>query len=266
MKGSYYLLDTFTHEKFKGNPTPVFLLDEALSEPEMKALARECNAPVTAFIEPLHNAVIPVRYFTVNGEIPACGHATLGAAWVLMKTLPTAPVHFETIEKTRLIASRDGADIFIQYPRFEDTPITSPTCVKAALGLAAVRAECFSAALQILFIELESEAEVKAITPDFKRLRESSDSIKEVVVMAGSETPGYDYILRSFCPWIGIDEDPVTGSIHSVLGPYWQRRLGRDRLNAWQASERGGQVSVRVYQDHVAIGGGVRLIIEGSLM
>jgi PhzF family phenazine biosynthesis protein len=263
---TYYLLDTFTKEKFKGNPTPICLLEEVLSIQTMHAFAKEFNAPVTAFVEPKNeNKIYPIRYFTVTGEIPACGHATLGAAFVLHNQTVGTQITFETIEKIRLQTRKDNGVTFIEYPKFNKTDFVIPIMLMNALDIRNSQTNFFSEELQSLFIELENENEVKQLSPDFKMLLESTDKIKEVVVMSKAENQNYDFVLRSFCPWIGIDEDPVTGSVHSVLGQFWQERLNKNVLVAFQASQRGGQIFIKQLQNTVEIGGHVEIITEGKL-
>lgn len=266
MESNYYLIDTFTREKFKGNPTPVCLLETVLSEQTMHSYAKEFNAPVTAFIEPKRrDGIYSIRYFTVTGEIPACGHATLGAAFILLKKTKSNKIVFETIEKIQLQTKKDTDKIFIEYPKFDQVKIEISSVLKTALGIKEIKTHFYCNQLQSLFIELKNANEVKLLEPDFKLLTESSDTIKEVVVMSKAENNNYDFILRSFCPWIGINEDPVTGSIHSVLGHYWKDRLNKNELIAYQASERGGQILIRPLQNTVEIGGYSEIIIEGQL-
>ncbi len=266
MEGIYYLLDTFTNEKFRGNPTPVCILDKTLSVETMHSLAKEFNAPVTAFVEPKsENNIYPVRYFTITGEIPACGHATLGAAFVLLNQTASNQITFETIEKIRLQTKQYHNEIFIEYPKFNGTNFNIPATLMNALGISDSETHFFCEELQSLFIELKNEDELKQLSPDFKLLIKSTDKIKEVVVMSKAENQNYDFVLRSFCPWIGIDEDPVTGSVHSVLGHFWQERTKKNELVAFQASERGGQIFIKPLQKTVEIGGHAKIVIEGRL-
>lgn len=232
----------------------------------MHSLAKEFNAPVTVFVEPVKDDnSYPVRYFTVTGEIPACGHATLGAAFVLFRQTGETDIVFETIEKVRLKAKKDSGITFIEYPGFERTDFNISVELMDALGIKDNQVTFFCKELQSLFIELEDETKVKQLCPDYERLRKSSDEIKEVVVMCKAENKEYDFVLRSFCPWIGINEDPVTGSIHSVLGHFWKERLNKNELIAYQASERGGQLFIKPLQNAVEIGGYAEMIIEGRL-
>jgi len=266
MASTYYLLDTFTQEKFKGNPTPICILDKALSVQKMHSLAKEFNAPVTAFVGPKDvNQIYKIRYFTIIGEIPACGHATLGAAFVLLNTTDSNQIKFETIEGIQLQTRQDKKITFIEYPKFKRVEFEIPTSLRSALGIKNSESHFFCEELQSLFIELKSEKEVSELSPNFKLLRESTSRIKEVVVMSIAQNQKYDFVLRSFCPWIGIDEDPVTGSVHCVLGHFWLDRLGKVELVAFQASERGGQLYIKPLQDTVEIGGYSKIIIEVQL-
>ena len=136
----------------------------------------------------------------------------------------------------------------------------------AALHLNDYKTAGYSEDLETLFIELESAESLRNIQPDYQRLVKSSEVIKEVVITSVSDNANFDYYLRSFCPWIGIDEDPVTGSVHSVLGNFWKKRLHKEFMNAYQASPRGGKLVIRAFDDHVKIGGEAVVILTGEIM
>ncbi|MEM8965372.1 MAG: PhzF family phenazine biosynthesis protein [Bacteroidota bacterium] len=265
--GKFYLLDTFCKEPFQGNPTPICILDTNLSAQKMARLAREFNAPVTAFIEPeTIEEYYKIRYFTIEGEIPACGHATLGAGSLLLRESTQKDIEFVTIEGVRIKASRYNNMIYLEYPIYgrKDYPI--PQELLNALAIKRPKTHFYCHELKSLFIELKNPNLVQQISPDFERLRKSSNELKEVVVMSESELSNYDFVLRSFCPWIGINEDPVTGSIHSVLGPYWKEKTGKADLIAYQASSRSGEIFVKILQNSVKIGGDSKILIAGLLL
>lgn len=265
MNGKFYLLDTFSNELFKGNPTPVCVLEYKLSEKTMHSLAKEFNAPVTVFVEPINNSKnYPIRYFTMTGEIPACGHATLGAAFLLLKQ--NNQIIFETIEKIKLQARSEKDLTYIQYPKFNPVTFDIPTTLFNVLGIKNHETHFFCKELESLFIEVKEENQVKKLNPNFQQLLNSSNKIKEVVVMSKAFNKNYDFVLRSFCPWIGINEDPVTGSVHSVLGHYWSKKLNKSELIAYQNSERGGLLFVKPSENNVEIGGHNKIIVEGSLI
>ncbi len=265
MKAPFFLLDTFTTEKFRGNPTPVCLLDLFPVDQLLHQIALEFNAPVTAFLRALGDRRYAIRYFSVTGEIPACGHATLGAATVLFRELKGERLTMITQESVQLEARQQSGRVAISYPRFGWSDMLIPAQTIEALGVRNTIGQLYSRELQTLFIELSDESEVVTAQPDFRLLEKSSTMIKEVVIMSAASGNSYDIVLRSFCPWIGIDEDPVTGSIHAVLGPYWKEKLGKDSIEVYQASARGGFIHVTVLPDLVEIGGDCQWILEGQI-
>lgn len=263
----YFLLDTFSDKSFQGNPTPICIVDESMSAREMACLAKEFLAPVSVFIYQSENREeYQVRYYTVMGEIPACGHGTLGAAYILFEYFDSAKeLYFITSEGIRLKAIREGELVFVEYPKFEPVSFKLTNSIKSALGIDSFENVFYSNELESLFIEVEKEEMVRKMQPDFNRLLNASNEIKEVVIMSRSKSDEFDFILRSFCPWIGIDEDPVTGSIHSVLGHYWKAKLNKNHLKVYQASERGGWLTIKPLQNSVRIGGNAKVLIEGKI-
>lgn len=264
---NYFLLDTFTNVAFKGNPTPVCLLERPFPQKTMESLAKEFNAPVSVFISPENDLpTYQIRYFTIAGEIPACGHGTLGAAYVLFQQFTQMnSIDFLTIEGTALQSTQEEGITFIQYPKFEPTAIDIITELNEALEIKNHQSYFLGKELESLFIELENAEAVKKVKPNFTKLLQSTSKIKEVVIMSESDHASADFVLRSFCPWIGIDEDPVTGSIHSVLGHFWKEKLNKDKLIAHQVSERGGKIIVKPLDNLVKIGGDCKILIQGRL-
>lgn len=263
----YYLLDTFSRLPFKGNPTPVCILEDALNIQTMSSLAEEFNAPVTAFVLKMHSeGLFKIRYFTPIDEIPACGHATLGAAHILLNQKAVLEtVVFETIEGVKISASKDGDLVYLEYPVYDRKDYEIPGELLEAMGIEQIESHFYCTELESLFLELKDDSVVKDVHPDFEKLLKSSAEVKEVVIMSESQMDDTDFVLRSFCPWIGIDEDPVTGSIHSVLGPFWKEKTGKTDLIAFQASERSGVISIQVLDNSVKIGGPSKVLIEGRL-
>jgi PhzF family phenazine biosynthesis protein len=151
------------------------------------------------------------------------------------------------------------------YPMYETVDIAVNPALLSSLGLDRYTTIVLCPALESLFIEVGDPNILRNLQPDYNQLKKSSTIIKEVVVMAVSDDARYDFILRSFCPWIGINEDPVTGSVHSVLAHFWKERLGKHQMVAWQASERGGEVYVNALDTCVEIGGEVIPVAEGML-
>ena len=264
----YFLLNTFTGEGVNGNPTPICILENHAELQKMESLARQFNCPVTVFLKKENGSdVYQIRYFTGTGEIPACGHGTLGAAHILFGKLPNSgPIVFRTMENMVLIASKENGTTFIQYPKLEIFKIAPLPKVNEALGIKEFKSYFICKELESLFIELEEENQVRETVPNYESLLLSTNTIKEVVVMSRANDRAYDFTLRSFCPWIGINEDPVTGSIHSALGHFWRDRLGKKLLIVHQASKSGGKLVVRPFDGSVKIGGDCEILEERVLI
>nr|WP_299338063.1 PhzF family phenazine biosynthesis isomerase [Allomuricauda sp.] len=260
----FFLIDTFIGNELKGNPTPVCLLERQIETRKMESMAKEFNCPVSVFLNKEETTnTYQIRYFTITGEIPACGHGTLAAAYVLFRESHNSePISFRTLENTILIASHENGTDFIQYPKLEKSEVKSNPKINGALGIKTFKSYFICSELESLFIELEKEEEISEVNPNYERLLQSTDIIKEIVVMSESEDKEYDFTLRSFCPWIGVNEDPVTGSIHAVLGHFWKNKLGKEVLIVKQASERGGRLIVKPLDSHVKIGGSCKIIEE----
>jgi PhzF family phenazine biosynthesis protein len=259
-----YIIDAFASEKFKGNPTAVCITETELPSATMHSIAKELNFPVTAFVTE-GSAVDgnPIRYFTITGEIPACGHATLASSSVFLGKNDHA--RFKTIENILIDVRLDNGIIYMTYPKYELVDFDIKDDLLKSLGLENYRSAGLCRQLETLFIEIDDPALLRKIAPDHKALVKSDSSIIEVVVTSVADDKQYDFLLRSFCPWIGIDEDPVTGSVHSVLAHYWKERTGKAELKAYQASERGGDVRVRALDNKVELGGKAVLIGKGEL-
>lgn len=223
----------------------------------MQALASIFNQPVTAFIAPGDTGT-EIRYFTPVTGIEACGHATLAAGAVLLNQKQD-PVKFITVTGRELLVTQQNGMVQMKYPKFDmEEAEPSPALLKS-LHLEKFYKAGFSSALATLFIELDDPGILIFLEPDFQMMMEAEPRLKEVVVHCPAQQA--DYALRSFCPWIGINEDPVTGSVHSVLAPYWSRRFEKKELKAYQASSRGGHVYLEDHPGHVIIGGYCNLMV-----
>jgi PhzF family phenazine biosynthesis protein len=267
MKFNLFFVDAFTATPFKGNPTAVCYTESFPGDAVMQAIAAELNLPVTVFISGVTRQTghYAIRYFTAVTEIPACGHGTLGAAKIALMHEQVSIVTFNTIEGRAIQATAKEDNIMMSYPRFEWNEYKPEKETLKSLGIDSYLSAAFSPELETLFIEIESAGVLRKIQPDFSHMMKSSITIVEVVVTTISDDERYDYLLRSFCPWIGIDEDPVTGSVHSVLGAYWQPRLNKSTLKAYQASRRGGEILINASGDKIEIGGKAVIIIKGEM-
>lgn len=267
MKISYCLIDTFTSEKFKGNPTSVCYLENNITTKLMHSIAKEISVPVTAFIIPKRiDTSYKLRYFTTKEEIPACGHATLASAEVIFKrTNDNAKISFQTIEDIIIDCNKKEEIVYMTYPKYDmiDYKVSNKTL--NSLGIKNYNTVGFCKELETLFIEIDNAKLLRRINPNYNLLKESSNELKEVVITSISDIDEFDFLLRSFCPWIGIDEDPVTGSVHSVLAGFWKTKLNKTHLCAYQASERGGEVYLTSYETKVELGGKSTIVLTGEL-
>lgn len=256
-----YQVDSFTATPFAGNPAGVCLLSQEQPAEWMQNVAREMNLSETAFILPEGDGY-RLRWFTPLVEVDLCGHATLASAHILWETgalSPTSEARFQSRSGLLTAALRDGW-IELNFPAQPVThPVPADELVKA-LGAHACAAS--SNGIDVL-VEVETEAEVRSMKPNFPALK--SLGFRGVIVTSKASTPGFDFVSRFFAPVVGIDEDPVTGSSHTCLAPYWSTRLGKNELSAYQASARGGVLRVQLADDRVVIAGKAVTVIRGEL-
>lgn len=261
------VVDAFSARPFGGNPAAVCLLPAGggASAEWMQRVAGEMNLSETAFLTPRPDGAFDLRWFTPSVEIDLCGHATLGSAHWLWETgvLPAASVaRFHS--RSGLLSAERRADGWIEldFPVTPAAPADPPEGLAAALGVE--RWEWAGKTRFDYLIELESEAAVRALAPDHARLR--SLRVRGVIVTARSADPARDFVSRFFAPGSGIDEDPVTGSAHCALTPFWAERLGKRELAARQVSRRGGELRLRLAGDRVGIAGQAVTVWRGTLV
>jgi len=263
MKGNMQIfqVDAFTHEPFHGNPAAVCLMDGPHPEKWMQALAQEMNLSETAFLLTEGDGW-RLRWFTPQVEVNLCGHATLAAAHVLWETGRAAPqeaVRFFT--RSGLLTARQEQNwIELNFPARSPEPAELPAGAAQALGVAPCAVLRWK---DNYLIEIGSEAELRALRPDFAALK--ALPLRLAVVTCRSETAQYDYLSRFFAPAMGIDEDPVNGATHCALGPYWGRKLGKTALTACQASARRGVLRVRLEGERVVLGGQAVTVLRGEI-
>ncbi len=261
------VVDSFADRPFRGNPAAVCVSSMPFPEAGMRLLAREMALSETAFLVP-EGAHHRLRWFTPAVEVSLCGHATLAAAHVLWQRGLVAP--HETVrfmsQSGPLQAIRSGLEIELDFPSepASATPVSGAALeVVEALGASPVWAG--RNRLDTL-IEISSESEVRGLRPDFASLKRLSGAGRGVIVTSQAEPgSGFDFVSRFFAPAAGIDEDPVTGSAHCALGPYWAAKLGKTELLGYQASERGGRVGVGVAGDRVKLRGTAVTVLEVEL-
>ena len=254
-------VDAFTERPFAGNPAAVCLLPVWKEDTWLQAVAREMNLSETAFLvkQPDH---FDLRWFTPTAEVDLCGHATLASAHILWQQSQTTDGEISFTTRSGILkAVRHGDDIELDFPMMPEETAEPPPGLLPALGASAkyVGKSPFGN-----LVELESEAALRGIAPDFKRL--ASVPMRGVVVTSTSADPRFDFVSRFFAPAIGVEEDQVTGSAHCCLADFWRKRLGKAEFVAFQASARGGVVRVRVVNDRAFLGGKAVTVAKGELL
>jgi PhzF family phenazine biosynthesis protein len=256
-------IDAFTSEAFRGNPAAVCLLGEERDERWMQNVAMEMNLSETAFLLPREDG-FSLRWFTPGAEVALCGHATLASAHALWEEGILGPgetARFHT-RSGLLTADRKDDLIELDFPATRDQPCAAPEGLLESLGVTDpvyVGRNRFD-----YVVEVESEDVVRGLDPEHARLR--MIPVRGVIVTSRSNESGVDFVSRFFAPGVGVDEDPVTGSAHCCLTPYWAQRLGKNELLGYQASKRGGFVRVRLDGDRVKLGGQAVTIFRGDLL
>jgi PhzF family phenazine biosynthesis protein len=254
----YYMVDAFTEQVFGGNPAGVCLLDAPLEAAVMQKIAFENNLSETAFLVK-RDGYYDLKWFTPEVEIDLCGHATLASAFVLMNHVEPAlrRVDFMTLSG-KLTVTRDGDLYRMDFPSRMPAPCGKPALLEKALGVSVLETHMSRDLLALV----GSEADVLNLKPDFALLGQLDGAFAVIVTAKGDDC---DFVSRFFTLAAGIDEDPVTGSSHSTLIPFWSRRLGKTAMTARQLSRRGGTLYCKDGGDRVEIGGSAALYLEGEI-
>ena len=272
-----YQIDAFTTQPFRGNPAAVCMTSHTLPDSLMQHIAAEMNLSETAFLLRVEGDTwkratqIELRWFTPQTEVDLCGHGTLAAAAALFQIvgIDADTVTFQT-RSGELKARRSGSGITLDFPI--DPPRTCPPTPELFTALDLSPEDVVETAYGIqtrkLLVHLKDSATLRALQPDDRALldAESLNEFRGLIVTSRADPP-YDFLSRYFAPWVGISEDPVTGSAHTVLVPYWAHRLGKSRLHAYQASARGGELwGEEIEGDRVALTGEARVVFTGTLI
>lgn len=266
------IVDAFTDRPFAGNPAAVVRLDAPAEPSWMQAVAAEMNLSETAFLTPMPDdpAHFGLRWFTPAVEVELCGHATLASAHVLWTEAgadPSAALRFDT-RGGLLTARRDETGtIWLDFPALPPEAATAPDGLLESLGLASHEIRSVARSRFDWLVEVPDEAALRALAPDMAAL--ARVEARGVIVTARAErrdaASGPDFLSRFFAPRAGVAEDPVTGSAHCVLAPFWARRLGKTELLGFQASRRGGGVMTRLAGERVQLGGHAVTTLRGRL-
>jgi len=264
-------VDAFTDKPFRGNPAAVCLMPCDLSDSLYLKIAQEVN-PVSAiaFHEPLGNeGEYKIRWFTTVAEDPLCGHATLATAHVIFNHLGVNKDILSFQSMSGIVkAWRSKEGIRLDFPRNDPVEIAPPKEILNAMGISRWEKNLFAeTANRKLLVHLENQRQVIDLQPDFDALlkTENKMDIKGIITTARSDGT-YDFISRYFNPWLAVNEDPVTGSAHTVLAPHWSKELNKKKMRAFQASKRGGVLLLELTEDRVYITGRATTVIEGELI
>ena len=258
-----FVVDAFTDRPFGGNPAAVCPLEAWPDDAWLQSVAAEMNLAETAFVVKRLDGSFDLRWFTPEVEVELCGHATLATAHALWQTgraNTTTPLAFHTLSGL-LTATRSGDEIELNFPREAPSPAATPAHLIEGLGIEplSVHRNRFD-----YLVEVADEQQVKGLKPDFTRLRQVVT--RGITVTSRSDDARFDFVSRFFAPAVGVDEDPVCGSSHCCLGPFWQQRLGKSELLAHQISQRGGILRVTCAGDRVKLAGQAVLVTRGELL
>ena len=265
-------MDAFCESQFKGNPAAVCLLEDEPEDELLQNIANEMNLSETAFLYSLEgrpiseSAKFSLRWFTPKVEVPLCGHATLAASWVLFEEIgiKTNEVEFET-KSGKLAAKLEEEGVLLDFPKEEPRAYAPSSDLLAVLHIKEFQECMLAEKLGYILIHLKDEDAVLKVEPDFEKMIDLSlEGIIGVIITAQADSQ-YDFISRFFAPWVGVPEDPVTGSAHTVLAPYWSKILNKNEMLAYQASERGGQLTVRPKGERVELVGEAQIVLKGEL-
>ena len=259
-------VDAFTERPFTGNPAAVLVLDEAPSDEWMAAVARETNLSDTGFVirEELPDADFRLRWFTPTVEINLCGHATLASAHCLFEDGTSGPIRFATRSGLLTVEQRADGSLAMDFPAWPVTQFEARSAVAEALGVP-VKWTGRTDNGAFLLALIADEGSVRDLNPDLAGVSRLDASVGLIPTAAADPGLEYDFVSRVFAPQAGIPEDPVTGSAHTVLAPYWADRLGRTSLVGLQVSPRSGLVGVELNGDRVTITGHAITVSDGTL-
>lgn len=260
MSQQIYVVDAFTDRPFSGNPAGVCILDSPMPDELRQQIAMEMNHAETAFLDNLGDSNYNLRWFTPTTEVKMCGHATLASAHILWTTgQESGSIRFQTLSG-EMRANREGDLIVLDFPAEFTEEMPDRSLFDAALGL---KTSYVGDNWMYWLIELESEQAVRSLEPKMDAIAKLGR--EAVIITAKSDSEADDFVSRLFGPNVGIPEDPVTGSAHCLLAPYWSKKLGKTEMVGYQASKRGGFVRVEFLGARVLLKGYATTVLTGKL-
>jgi len=257
-----YQVDAFTNEAFKGNPAGVCILDKEPDVSWMQNVAMEMNLSETSFVIPGKN-VSEIRFFTPEAEVPLCGHATLSASHIMYETGMLKPADEITFKAKagELKIRKTGSWITMNFPAYAVNQVPVPSDIEKIIGVRPL--ELYKSTFGWTLALIENEQLVRNMKPNFGMMKNSEYG--DLMVTAKSEDPDFDFCVRCFAPALGIDEDPVTGSAHCALVPFWHMKTGKNDFVSHQISKRSGILKVSLKGERVEISGQALTIMKGEL-
>lgn len=259
-----YFVDSFTNERFKGNPAAVCIVENDLDTAAMQSIATEIGFSETAFIREISSGAYSIRFFTPKKEIPLCGHATLASSKIIFDTTNLKRISFINCDKVELKIEKADEKIVMQFPVYDTQEIEVPKIMLDALGIDKIVNSKYSPKNKIILIEISDTKTLANLQPDFLALIQSYNGINGVLVTAQSDNTEYDFHYRYFWPWAGTNEDPVTGGVQTFLTKYWALKLGKNKLSAFQSSLRTGMMTTELLGESVSIYGEAIVVFEGQ--
>jgi len=259
-----YFVDSFTDEKFKGNPAAVCITENDLDKTTMQSIATEIGFSETAFIKKISGNTYSIRFYTPKKEISLCGHATLASSKIIFDTTTLENINFLNCENVELKIGKTDGKIVMQFPVYETLEIDVAKSILDAIGINKTVNTRFSPKNKIILIEINDSDTLASLRPDFSALINSYSGINGVLVTARSNDSDFDFHYRYFWPWAGTNEDPVTGGVQTFLTKYWTTKLNKNKLKAFQSSLRTGMMATELLQDTVLIYGEPVTVFEGE--
>lgn len=266
---TFYQVDAFASKPFGGNPAVVCLMEEFPQEEVMQNIAMEMNLSETAFVVPdrAGKDLFQLRWFTPCVEVSLCGHATLATSRVIFDRVSSEVKELSFNTKSGLLKVRQQESLLVMdFPKDHPEEAYGQPGLLGAMGLKDVVEVRYGRKTGKLLVRVDDPKELLGLRPDFRQMLESENpnQVGGVIVTAGAWGE-YDFVSRYFAPWKGVDEDPVTGSAHTLLVPYWSEVLGKTHFKAYQASRRGGELYLSLRQDRVSIAGDAVVVVQGEL-
>ncbi len=261
-----YIIDAFTTELFKGNQAAVCLLENELDEKTMLNIAKEFGFSETAFVIKQNTNSFSIRYFSPVQEIPLCGHATLASSKAIFTEYKgLSQITFHTHFGDTLKINQTNGKIEMKFPLHQTETSEYDDEIRKALGINEILNSRHNSFHNMLMLEIESSQELENLKPDFSVLKNIETSISGVLVTTKSVRENFDYEYRYFFPWSGADEDPVTGGVQSFLAKYWSDKLNKEKMRAFQSSERTGSMEIELLDDSVMIRSNAVIFSSGTM-